>query len=130
MNSNGGTIDIQEMLWGAVAPNFTLQDPSPLDVPQGPAAGGLRLAALGRPGGGRHVVFRITAPEAMDGRLELFDVSGRRLRTIRTGPLPAGDSFAEWDGRANGAGSVPHGVFFARLATRSGDRVVRLAVAD
>jgi hypothetical protein len=130
VDGGNGTIGIKEMVWGPTAPDFTLANPQVLDVPPAPGAGGLRLAVLGRPGAGGRVLFRITNPGAADGRLEILDVTGRRVSTVRRGPLPAGDTYAEWDGRVNGAGRTERGIYFARLVTPVGSRVARLAVLE
>lgn len=54
--------------------------------------------------------------------LEVFDVSGRRIRQLADGEYPAGQHTIPWDGR-NGAGSrVGAGTYFVRL--QAGDRQV------
>ena len=51
-------------------------------------------------------------------RLDLYDVSGRVVRTLANGPLPPGPHAEVWDGRDNDGQSVATGVYFAHL--RSG----------
>jgi hypothetical protein len=55
-------------------------------------------------------------PETAEGiarRIEIFDVSGRRLRRL---PLGAGEEgVAHWDGRDDRARRLPAGLYFARL---------------
>jgi subtilase family protein len=51
------------------------------------------------------------------GRVEFYDVSGRRVRSFAVGPAPAGS--LEWNGRDAVGNSVPAGVYFARLACGS-----------
>jgi flagellar hook assembly protein FlgD len=42
-----------------------------------------------------HLVIREAGPV----KVQLYDVSGRRLRTLVDGTLPAGAQSFEWDGR-------------------------------
>lgn len=54
-------------------------------------------------------------PQEMSVRLEVFDLSGRRLRTLCLGTLPGGHHSAEWD-RRDSAGNQAHpGVYLYRL---------------
>ncbi len=48
-------------------------------------------------------------------RLVIYDVKGRRVRTIHDGDLPAGRHPFRWDGRDNGGRGVAAGVYVARL---------------
>jgi hypothetical protein len=50
-------------------------------------------------------------------RLELFDLAGRRVRTLADGLLPAGTHVATWDGRDRQGNAVGAGVYFVRLVT-------------
>jgi hypothetical protein len=61
-----------------------------------------------------------------DVGLELFDVRGRRVRTLVSGPLPSGNHFATWDGRDDMGVPAPSGVFFVRLTSAAGTHVTRL----
>jgi hypothetical protein len=67
-------------------------------------------------------------PEAGPVRLELFDVRGRRVRTLVDELREAGEHRTTWDGRDDAGRSVPPGIYFTRLAAASGTltgRVVR-----
>ncbi len=50
-------------------------------------------------------------------RIQLFDVTGRRLRTLDAGSGTEG--MVQWNGRDDGGASVPAGVYFARLISGS-----------
>jgi len=90
--SGGATTIFQALAMGPPAPN--------------PAQGGTRIW-YGVPAG------RVGA--ALD--LAIFDLSGRRVRTLEHGIAGAGRHSVAWDLRdASGAPSGP-GVYFARLAT-------------
>ena len=47
--------------------------------------------------------------------LEIYNVSGQRVRTLSSGSLPAGLHAVTWDGRDDGGTSVSSGVYFYRL---------------
>jgi len=61
-------------------------------------------------------------------RLELFDVRGRRLRTLVSGGLAAGTHTAAWDGRTERGERAAAGVYFLRLTTPAGRRNLRLVL--
>lgn len=54
-------------------------------------------------------------PETESVRLDVFDVTGRLVRRLVDGTLPAGDHAVEWDGRTDAAASMPSGVYLYRL---------------
>jgi hypothetical protein len=54
---------------------------------------------------------------AGEARLELFDLAGRRVRTLASGVHGAGAHFATWNGRDQRGNSVGSGVYFVRLTT-------------
>ena len=53
--------------------------------------------------------------EASAAQLEVFDVSGRLVRTLHRGSLPAGDFRFLWDGADQRGERVPCGLYFLRL---------------
>jgi hypothetical protein len=52
--------------------------------------------------------------------LSLFDVTGRRIRSLVSETAAAGTYHVRWDGRDGGGRSVSGGVYFARLHTDAG----------
>jgi len=54
-----------------------------------------------------------------DVHLELFDVSGRRVRTLIDGSLPPGPHLASWNGLDSHGDRVGNGVYFLRFTTPS-----------
>jgi hypothetical protein len=54
-------------------------------------------------------------PRDADVTLDVFDLSGARVRRLREGRDPAGTHFAAWDGRNDSGDPVPSGVYFSRL---------------
>jgi len=63
---------------------------------------------------GTTVAFRTRATSPVT--VELFDVQGRRVRTLVDGrALPAGSHAVEWDGLTRAGDVAPDGVYFCRL---------------
>jgi len=62
-----------------------------------------------------HLEFEL----ARAGRVELviFDLAGRRIRTLADLDLPAGVHERQWDGRDENGRPVPSGVYYCRLRT-------------
>jgi hypothetical protein len=129
VNGYSNSVDIKQIVWNATPPGFTLQNPVVLGVGTRDA-NGLALAIVGRPERGRGVVLRYALPAEGPARLEVFDVLGRRLATLRQGRQRAGEALAEWDARGPDGAPVAHGVYFARLRTSAGQKVARFALAD
>jgi hypothetical protein len=58
--------------------------------------------------------------------LEVYDMSGRLVRSLVRGWLEPGPRRVEWDGRDNGGRLVSPGIYLARLRTRAGTHESRL----
>jgi len=124
-------IEVREMGWGSppvwgAMPNFTLNDPSVAAVGDARSSRALELAALGRGRASRIVQLRVTLPSSMSGRIDVYDVLGRRVRTLARGALRAGDSVVSWDGLALDGAPAGNGMYFARLATPAGVRSTKV----
>jgi len=84
---------------------------------------------LGRPypnptAGSTSFVLELDAAGAV--RVDLLDVSGRRLRTLLRGSQPAGRHSLAWDGRGAGGERLPSGVYFVRLTGAGADETRRV----
>jgi flagellar hook assembly protein FlgD len=68
-------------------------------------------------------VTRVEIYQPRDGDLllEVYDLRGRRVRTVHTGPLSGGWHTMTWDGRDDGGQAQASGLYFLRAA---GARVV------
>lgn len=55
-------------------------------------------------------------PSSGHVRLDVFDVRGRRVRTLVDESMPAGAHLVTWDGRDNAGNTAGSGVYFYRLA--------------
>lgn len=72
--------------------------------------------------------FRFELPAAGPVTLELFDLSGRLVRTLSERSLGAGPERLAWDGRDESGARAGAGAYFARLRTSSGQMTRRFVV--
>lgn len=70
------------------------------------------------------LTLAFSLPSPAEVRLELFDASGRRVRALVAGPLPAGRHRMRWDGRDDAGHAVAASVLYARLRAGS-ESVIR-----
>jgi hypothetical protein len=98
------------------------------DVP----GAGASLAFLGQiaPNPSRgDVTMRFGLPGSGRASVDVFDASGRRVRSLARGELAAGEHLARWDGRDATGGLCPAGIYFVRMQTagfRAERRLVRM----
>ena len=52
--------------------------------------------------------------------LEVFDISGKRVRVLADGTMPAGRHVESWDGRSGSGEYVASGLYFYRMKTGEG----------
>jgi hypothetical protein len=93
-----------------------------------PLADGSFLAAFPNPFNPR-TDLRFELAEAAELTLAVYDLSGRRLRTLAAGRLDAGTAQFTWDGKDDGGKGLASGVYFARLAGRELDSGVPVEAA-
>ena len=62
-------------------------------------------------------------------RLRIYDVWGRRVRSLLDGGFPAGKHVVVWDGRDERGRAVVRGIYLARLAWPGGSSASRIAVS-
>jgi hypothetical protein len=129
VNNHTLALEFQEIVWGN-PPNFTLQRPNLLAVGDGAPPAHVRLSLLGRASLGAGAVLRLALPAAAKVRLDVLDVTGRRVCVLDAGERAAGESLLEWDGRDRAGAPVARGIYFARVATAAGSAVARIAVTD
>jgi hypothetical protein len=99
---------------------------SNVGVEDAPAPAGVRVRAETNPGRGA-IALVLEADAAGIQRLEILDVSGRRVRLMDAGWREPGSRQVRWDGRDDAGAQVPAGVYLVRVA--AADRVARLRVA-
>jgi hypothetical protein len=57
----------------------------------------------------------------------IFNVRGQRIRTLTAGHLRGGTHFSSWDGRNDHGVAVASGVYFCRLAAKTGERTIQFS---
>ena len=62
-------------------------------------------------------VLDVTAPEASEVRLTVYNLLGRRVLTVLNQRMEAGHHTAEWNSRNEQGQAVSSGVYFYRLET-------------
>lgn len=99
-----------------------------LSAERPPADAGLALAISPNPSrGAAEFAFGVAEPGRV--RLSIYDLSGRRVRSLFDGPGPAGAARVRWDGGDEGGRRVAPGVYLARIeqgGVATTRRIVRL----
>lgn len=90
-----------------------------------PAPSVLALSAKGNPFR-RAVELSLDLPVAGRVDARIYDVAGRLVRTLRSEELAAGRHALAWNGRNAVDGVVPAGVYFARVESPAGRRILKL----
>ncbi len=111
--------------------NF-LATPPTAGVATGSSPRGPRIASLdaARPSPFRestNLMFNLE--QAAHVELGIYDLAGRRIRTLLDGDLPLGAHHRRWDGDTDAGSPVPAGVYFARIdagGVRDWCRMVRI----
>ena len=76
------------------------------------------------------VAFALRLGQAGPLRVSVFDLQGRRVRTLWNGPAPAGESRIIWDTRDEGGTSVAPGLYLARAQDNGLTSVRRMCVLN
>lgn len=107
---------------------FTLDLGQAVDAPVVAALqdGGLRLMPPSPNPVRDRTTLAFALPAAATARLVLYDVNGRRVRTLVDGPRSAGRHTAEWDGRDDAGTAVAAGAYFARLTAGAEQRTTKV----
>jgi hypothetical protein len=74
------------------------------------------------------LLLEVALARAEDVRLDVFDLAGRRVRTLIRGTTPAGRTPSRWDGKLEGGGSAASGIYFLRLESVSWSLTRRIAL--
>ena len=130
-NDSEHSVSISQVSWHGPH-TFVLTDSCPpstvLEVSADTLTARFKLEVLGAQPGKAPVAFRVHAPARTPVELAIFDMAGRRVRTLVDGELPAGVSEARWDGRGTRGHSPASGIYFARLSGAGGQRIAKLVL--
>ena len=135
---DGATVDSVTVFWPSTARSVVLnpaldtvlritEDPSTpvLPPPVTPTFSVVLNAPTPNPFvGATGVAFKLSV--ATDVRVEIFDLSGRRVRTLIDRRMEAGTQIAGWDGEDDRGRATPPGVYFYRLEAGGRTRVRKL----
>jgi hypothetical protein len=59
--------------------------------------------------------IQFTLPKEAVVNLDIYDILGRKVKTLIAGSLPAGDHLAVWDGTENSGAQASSGIYFYQL---------------
>jgi subtilisin family serine protease len=104
-------VDLQANADAAMA----LWENPPTDTARTPGPARLSLAQNVPNPFNPQTTIRYDLPHPAVVRLEIFDVRGRRIRTLQNGPLPAGRQSVIWNGRHDDGHPAASGTYFMRL---------------
>ena len=94
-----------------------------------PAVTRLRVLTAPNPSAGG-VVIRCLLPSRAQTSVVLFDASGRVVRRLHDGELPAGETRFSWDGRDDAGREIPAGVYLVRVTTPAGEASGRVVLTQ
>ncbi|HUP01595.1 MAG TPA: S8 family serine peptidase [Gemmatimonadota bacterium] len=82
---------------------------------------------------GKATTIQYAIPDPGDGGsvealLAIYDILGRRVRTLVEGEVMAGENAATWDGRDERGDLVPSGIYVAQLVAADTERTIRLLI--
>jgi aminopeptidase N len=97
-------------------------------TPAQPYHTALRLAGPNPTSGPVRLAYELAGTNA--ARIDVYDGTGRLVKTLYEGERQAGRYTAAWDRSGNDGRSVPAGAYFCRLSAGSESRTVRLVLAD
>lgn len=78
----------------------------------------------------REAQIRFSLPEQSDISLNVYDVTGRKVSTLTSGLLPAGEHVFQWSRTDDRGSRVVTGIYFVRLVTPTGTLNRRVIIVD
>ena len=74
--------------------------------------------------------LRFSLPTTGPVQLDVYDLSGRRVREILSGTQSQGEHYAVWDGMSQGGQRVPSGLYFVRLRASGQEQTLKVATLN
>ena len=105
-----------------------------IDIDYALAGGGpgnspvIRFGPRGNPTHTTAAVTLVLRQPVASATLEVFDVAGRRVRRIYSGPLDPGTHVLGWDGRRENGAQAHTGVFFVRARLDGLEQITRFVL--
>ena len=103
--------------------------PVTLSIPAAPVKLALRAATPNPFSGATRLAVDMPANQG-ELRLDVFDVAGRHVRTLRRGPMSPGQDAVDWDGLDDHGAPARGGLYMVRLAGARGTSVLRIMKLD
>ena len=104
-------------------------DPPPAGLGDRPTVPGqLGLVVMRSNLGSRDVRLRVSLPWRTPIRLAVYDIAGRRVKTLVDKELPAGITEIRWTGDYDAGRRVVSGMYFIRLSCAEGARVSKVVI--
>lgn len=72
--------------------------------------------------------LRLSLNPGSTAELELYDVSGRQVRTLFNAPVGAGEQVISWDGSDEGGNPMASGVYYLHLGTKNQFDIERIVM--
>jgi hypothetical protein len=118
----------QDVYASVIVTTTGVSDPASRLAAASPSSPRIQLRMVPNPARGAGSELRLGVREAIDAVLEVRGPTGRLVRRITAGRLPAGETAVGWDGRDESGRDLPSGVYFLRLTgggrTLAGERFV------
>ena len=95
------------------------------ELPDIPAYPGAEEVFTGTFTGGATTIH-LSLGEATEVSIVVYDVRGKRLRTVVNGTLPSGDHRIPWNGRDEADNTVANGVYFCRVKVGTVEQTVKM----
>ena len=125
---NGDGIAITRTFWNPTTKDFVIGYPDLTGVPKSSPADGVHFYLADYRPGQQTVRFALEAPNRSVPRLVLYDLGGRRVRTLSDGKPSQGRQEWRWDCRDQSGRPMASGMYFARLTGLGAPRLLRVAV--
>jgi hypothetical protein len=71
-------------------------------------------------------IIPFSLPEAGEVHLDIYNLSGQRVKRLTAGRLEPGNHRVSWNGRDDRGADAPSGIYMARLKGMGGSRVIKL----
>lgn len=118
-DSLGTTLIIPVLVDGFVTVNPTGTDPEPI-IPE-------KLALVQNYPNpfNMETMISFSLPATDDVELVVYDLLGRKVKTLYSGPAEAGTTDVRWDGRSSSGDEIASGVYYYTLTVSGGESITR-----